>query len=121
VGFADLLPLVGATLGAVVVIAVALVHSVPAGLAAVAFFVVYQQVENHALQPVIQSRTVDLNPLAVLVAVLAGVELAGILGALLAIPVCAIVKIGAVDLRRGGNPPDAPMHAGRGDPSAAPP
>jgi predicted PurR-regulated permease PerM len=93
VAFADLLPLVGATLGAAVVIAVAFVHSPAVGIAAVVFFVVYQQLENHLLQPGIQARTVHLNPLAVFVAVLAGVELAGILGALLAIPVGAIVQI----------------------------
>jgi predicted PurR-regulated permease PerM len=99
VGFADLLPLVGATLGAAVVSIVAFVHSPAIGIAAVIFFVVYQQVENHLLQPVIQSRTVHLNPLAVLVSVLAGVELAGMLGALLAIPACAIVGIVIRELR----------------------
>ena len=51
------------------------------------FFVVYQQLENHLLQPVIFSRTVKLNPLTVIVAILVVVELAGMLGALLAIPV----------------------------------
>jgi predicted PurR-regulated permease PerM len=55
--------------------------------------VLYQQLENHVLQPVILSRTVKLNPLAVLVAILVGVELAGILGALLAIPVAGIVQV----------------------------
>ncbi len=98
VGFADLIPLVGATLGALVVVIVAFVHSPTAGIAAIVFFVVYQQLENHVLQPAIQARTVHLNPLAVLVSVLAGVELAGILGALLAIPACGVIQVVLRDL-----------------------
>ena len=70
----------------------------------VIFFVVYQQLENHLLQPLIFARTVKLNPLAVLVAILVGVELAGILGALLAIPVAGIIQVVLRDVwdhRRG--------------------
>src|SRR4051812_34404665 len=93
VGFADLIPLIGATLGAVVVIIVALIHSVPAGIAAVAFFIVYQQFENHVLQVTIMSRTVSLNPLIVLMSVLFGVELFGLLGALLAIPIAGMIQV----------------------------
>jgi predicted PurR-regulated permease PerM len=93
VAFADLIPLVGATLGAVPTVAVAFLHSVPAGIAAVIFFVAYQQFENHVLQVTIMSRTVDLNPLAVLVAVLIGVELFGVIGALLAIPVAGVIQV----------------------------
>ncbi|MDP9387220.1 MAG: AI-2E family transporter, partial [Actinomycetota bacterium] len=104
VAFADLIPLVGATLGAIPAIAVAFLHSTPAGIATVVFFVVYQQFENHVLQVTIMARTVDLNPLVVLVAVLVGVELTGILGALLAIPVAGIIQVLARDIydeRRG--------------------
>jgi predicted PurR-regulated permease PerM len=93
VAFADLIPLVGATLGAVPTVAVAFLHSVPAGIAAVIFFVAYQQFENHVQQVTIMSRTVDLNPLAVLVAVLIGVELFGVIGALLAIPVAGVIQV----------------------------
>ena len=87
VGFADLIPLIGATLGAIVAIAVAALHSLPAALVVLVFFVVYQQAENHLLQPVIVSRTVQLSALMVTIAILLGVELLGFLGALLAIPV----------------------------------
>ena len=59
VALADLIPLVGATLGAIVAIAVAALHSLPAALVVLVFFVVYQQAENHLLQPVIMSRTVQ--------------------------------------------------------------
>jgi predicted PurR-regulated permease PerM len=109
VALTDLLPLVGATLGAIVGTALAFLHSVPAGLITIAFFVIYQQVENHVLQPVVMSRTVQLNPLTVLVSVLLGIDLAGILGALLAIPVAGIIQVLVRDLydnRRGRLKPE---------------
>jgi predicted PurR-regulated permease PerM len=104
VGLADLVPLVGATLGAVVASLVAFTESTTAGIIVVIFFIVYQQLENHLLQPVIFARTVKLNPLTVLIAILIAVELAGILGALLAIPIAGILQIIARDVwdvRRG--------------------
>ncbi len=72
---------------------VAFLHSVPAGIIVVVFFIVYQQLENHFLQPVIYGRTVQLSPLAVLISVLVGAELAGILGALAAIPVAGALQV----------------------------
>ena len=98
VGLADLIPLVGATLGAVAGVIAAFTHSVTAGIIVIVFFVIYQQLENHLLQPLIFARTVQLNPLTVLLAILVGVELAGILGALLAIPVAGIIQIVARDI-----------------------
>ncbi|PKW05284.1 Predicted PurR-regulated permease PerM [Streptomyces sp. 1222.5] len=111
VALADLIPLVGATLGAVVASVAALVHSLPAGIGAIVFFVVYQQVENHLLQPVILSRTVKLNPLTVLLAILIAVEVAGILGALLAIPVAGMIQVVLRDIwaHRDGRPFRLPM------------
>jgi predicted PurR-regulated permease PerM len=93
VAIVDLIPLIGATLGAVVAAAAAFLQSLPVGIAVVVFFIVYQQLENHLLQPVIYARTVKLNPLAVVLAILIAVELAGILGALIAIPVAAMIQI----------------------------
>jgi predicted PurR-regulated permease PerM len=93
VAFADLIPMVGATLGAIPTIAVAFLHSTPAGIATIIFYVVYQQFENHVLQVSIMSRTVALNPLAVLVSELIGVDLFGFLGALLAIPVAGVIQV----------------------------
>jgi predicted PurR-regulated permease PerM len=101
VGFADLIPLVGATLGAVVAIVVAALHSLVAAIVVLAFFILYQQFENHVLQPVIMSRTVQLSALTVLVSILIGVELLGFLGALLAIPVAGIVHVIGRDLYDG--------------------
>ena len=62
VGLADLVPLVGATIGGAVAILAGFLHSVSAGIAVLVFFVVYQQLENHLLQPLIFARTVELNP-----------------------------------------------------------
>jgi predicted PurR-regulated permease PerM len=98
VGISDLIPLVGATLGAVVAGLAAFLYSVPAGIIVVIFFVVYQQLENHLLQPLIFSRTVKLDPLTVLIAILVAVELAGLLGALLAIPIAGMIQIILRDL-----------------------
>lgn len=110
----DLIPLAGATIAGIVVAIVAFLHSIPAGIVVVSFFIVYQQIENHFLQPVIYGRTVQLSPLAVLVAVLIGAELAGILGALAAIPVAGAIQVVVRDqlaARRGvivAPGPDAP-------------
>lgn len=115
VAFLDLIPLAGATIAGVVVGVVAFVHSVPAGVIAVVFFVVYQQVENHFLQPVIYGRTVQLSPLAVIVSVLVGAELAGILGALAAIPVAGAIQVVLRDQlahRRGARPALVPRPPG---------
>lgn len=93
VGFADLIPLIGATLGAVPTVLLAFTHSTTAGIGMIIVYVVYQQFENHVIQVAIMSRTVRLSPLAVLVALLAGVQLFGLLGALLAIPVAGILQV----------------------------
>ncbi|HKN90624.1 MAG TPA: AI-2E family transporter [Acidimicrobiia bacterium] len=98
VGFADLLPLVGATIGAIPTIAIAFLHSTGSGIAVLIMYIVYQQIENHLLQPVVMSRTVKLNPLGVLLSALIGVELAGFVGALLAIPFAGAIQVVIRDL-----------------------
>ncbi|HKN93838.1 MAG TPA: AI-2E family transporter [Thermoleophilaceae bacterium] len=115
--FLDLIPLVGATIGGVGIGIVAAISNFPTALIVWAiYFIVYQQIENNILQPVIYRRTVALHPLVVLVAVLIGGSQLGVLGALLAIPVAAGVQIIVKDLwnaRRGriavetGPPPPA--------------
>jgi predicted PurR-regulated permease PerM len=93
-GFLDLIPLVGATLGGILIAIVAAFVDFPTAVIFwVLAFVIYQQIENNLLQPFIYGRTVRLHPLTVLVAVLIGATLLGILGALLAIPVAAAVQI----------------------------
>ncbi len=100
VALLDLIPLAGATIAAIIIATVAFLHTIVAGIVVVVFFVIYQQVENHVLQPVVYGRTVQLSPLAVLISVLIGAELAGILGALAAIPVAGAIQVLIVDFLR---------------------
>jgi predicted PurR-regulated permease PerM len=100
VGVADLIPLVGATLGAIPAIIVAFLHSTTAGIVVVVFFIVYQQFENHVLQPAVYGKTIRLNPFLVLLAVLIGVELLGFVGALLALPVAGVIQEIVADVMR---------------------
>jgi len=110
VGLADLMPLVGATIGGVVAVVAGFIHSTTAGIVVLAFFLLYQQLENHLLQPLIFRRTVQLNPLTVIVAILIGVELLGVLGALLAIPVASMIQVILRDVwdHRRGRPKNEP-------------
>jgi predicted PurR-regulated permease PerM len=105
VAFADLIPLVGATLGAVVVIIAALFVSPTVGIIAVVFFALYQQFENSVLQVVVMARTVKVNPLTVLLSVLLGVDLFGFVGALLAVPVAGVISVVAHEIWRHRNDP----------------
>jgi predicted PurR-regulated permease PerM len=98
VAFADLIPLVGATMGAIPPVIVAFLNSTTTGVITVIFYVIYQQFENQVLQVAIMSKAVALKPLIVLASVLLGVELFGLLGALLAIPAAGIIRVVAFDL-----------------------
>ena len=94
VGFADLIPLVGATLAAVLVGIVTVFADFPIDTIIWAIWaIVYQQLENTVIQPQIQRRAVDLHPFRVLVSVLFGSTLFGVAGALLAIPAAASAQI----------------------------
>src|SRR4051794_5002168 len=89
-----LIPLIGSAIGATPIAVVGGLTWFPAGLIIwVAAFVLYQQVESHVLGPYVYKRTMKLHPLLAIVAVLAGASLLGILGALLAIPIAAMVQI----------------------------
>ena len=100
VAILDLVPLVGATVALVVCGVAALSEGVVQCVVVVVVLLVYQQVENHVLLPVVYGRTVDLSPLAVLVALLVGAEIAGVLGALAAIPVAGSLSVIAGELVR---------------------
>ena len=94
VAILDLIPLAGATIAAIIVCSIGFLHSlVAAGIVLIVFFIVYQQIENHVLQPLVYSRTVRLSPLAILISVLVGAEIAGVLGALAAIPVAGTIQV----------------------------
>jgi predicted PurR-regulated permease PerM len=100
VAILDLVPLVGATVALAVCGVAALSEGVVQCMIVVVILLVYQQIENHVLLPVVYGRTVDLSPLAVLVALLIGAEIAGILGALAAIPVAGSISVVAGELVR---------------------
>ncbi|MDQ3911449.1 MAG: AI-2E family transporter [Actinomycetota bacterium] len=89
----DLIPLIGATIGALIVTIVGFFVSPVTGVILLVYFVVYQQLENNVLQPLVYGRQVHLHPIVVFLAAVAGAELLGILGALLAIPVAEIIRI----------------------------
>ena len=93
VAIADLIPTIGATLGAIVVIPVSFFHSPTAGWASVVFYVAYQQLENYIIVPRVMKKSVDISPAAVIVSVLIGGSLAGFAGALLALPIAAVIKV----------------------------
>lgn len=93
VGLFDLLPLIGATLAAVIVLFFCIFQSTTTTVIMLIFFLVYQQIENQVLQPMIYSKTVQISPLVVFLAALIGASLAGLVGALIAIPVAASAKI----------------------------
>ncbi len=97
----DLVPLVGATLGAVLVGVITLFNDFPTvTIIWVVWSIVYQQVENSIIQPRIQARAVQVHPFVVLVSVLFGSTLFGVLGALLAIPIAAAIEISIVEYSR---------------------
>jgi predicted PurR-regulated permease PerM len=94
VSFFDLIPLAGATIAAVVVTTVAVLDAGwTVGLIVLGWFVVYQQLENHLLYPLVYSRTVELSPLVILIAVLIGASVAGVIGALGAIPIAGTIQV----------------------------
>jgi predicted PurR-regulated permease PerM len=101
VGLLDPIPFLGAILASAIV-AVVLVASEGWLIAAIflIIFAIYQQVENHVFYPLVYGQTVELSPLAVLIAVLVGGELAGIVGALAAIPIAGAINVAATEVVR---------------------
>jgi predicted PurR-regulated permease PerM len=92
VAFTSLIPQVGATLGAVVAVLTTLSDSLTKAIAAMVFFLIYQQIENYVIAPRVFAHTVSLSPLAAFVSVLVGAGLAGLVGAIFALPVAAMLK-----------------------------
>jgi predicted PurR-regulated permease PerM len=100
VGFTTIIPLVGAVIGAIPAVAVAFVHSTPAGIATIVILATYQQIENRTFARRLMARTVALTPLAAVISVLVGFDLLGILGVLLAIPAAGVINVVIRDLWR---------------------
>lgn len=110
--FLDLIPLVGATIGGLVIGIVTAFHDFPtATIVWVVVLLVYQQVENNVLQPVVYRRTVDVSPLLTIISILIGSTLLGVLGALVAIPVAAGLQIAIRELWAAREPPIAIVEA----------
>jgi predicted PurR-regulated permease PerM len=117
--FFDLVPLVGATIAAILVGLVTVFVNFPtATIVWVIWAVVYQQIENNVIQPQIQKRALDIHPFVVLVSVLFGSALFGVAGALLAIPVAASAQIAVLEWWRFTHPQTA---AALDPPGATPP
>ena len=122
VALVDFLPMIGGALAGIPVVLFALTHSLSAGILTLVVFLVYTQVENHVLNPVIMSRTVRINPLLVLVAILVGASLGswiggffgGFVAALLAIPTAGAIQVIVKAIWRSTAPAPA-------DPGAAQP
>ncbi len=93
VAIADLIPGVGAMLGAVVCVIVALFSSVADGIAVAVYFVVYQRIENYLILPRIMGKAIDLSAPTVIITLLIGSSLAGLGGALIALPIVAALKV----------------------------
>jgi predicted PurR-regulated permease PerM len=93
-GVSSLIPLAGNVVAGTFISLVALITGgIWKGVAAAIYYIVYQQFENHVLGPIVYRKTVDINPLVVIVAVLFAAELAGIIGAIVAVPVAAVLQI----------------------------
>ncbi|MFF4192985.1 AI-2E family transporter [Nonomuraea sp. NPDC001831] len=93
VAVTDLIPLIGAFIGAGIATLVALFASLPVAIATLIFFVVYQQIENYLIAPKVMKSSVDVPAAATIVAALIGGALLGVVGALLAIPVAAAIQV----------------------------
>ncbi|HEX9999204.1 MAG TPA: AI-2E family transporter [Actinoplanes sp.] len=93
VAICDLIPQIGATLGAIIVSVVGLASSVTEGVVCLVFFVLYQQVENYLIYPNVMRRSVKVSDVAAVVAALLGVSLFGVVGALVAIPMVAAIQL----------------------------
>jgi predicted PurR-regulated permease PerM len=101
VALVDFLPIVGGLLAGVPTVLFAMLHSVPAGIITLVVFLIYTQIENHMLNPIVMGRTVKINPLLVLTSVLVGAEIGswiggfpgGFVGALLAVPIAGSIQV----------------------------
>lgn len=95
-----LIPLVGHTIGAIIVSLVALFHSPVSAVLILAYYILYQQIENYIIQPRIQANSTNMSPLLVFSSVIIGVSFGGLLGGLVAIPVAGCIRIALLDYLR---------------------
>lgn len=101
VGIFGLIPLIGASIAAVMVVSISLFESFAAAISMAVYFILYQQIENNAIQPYIQSKTMDMSPLLVFIAVIIGITTSGVIGAFVAIPIAGCIRVLALDYYHG--------------------
>ncbi len=89
----SLIPMFGATIAGIIVTILLAMNSIPAGVVFVVYFMIYQQIENNAIAPRIQSKKIELSPLAILTAVTIGLYMFGILGGIISIPIAGSLKV----------------------------
>ena len=107
-GLLDLIPQVGATVAAVILVGVALTVGTAEAIVMLVIQLVYQQLENYVIYPIVYRRAVELSGFTTIVAVLIAGSLLGVVGAILAVPFAAVIKI---VLREAGAPRRARMEA----------
>lgn len=103
-----LIPLVGHTIGAIIVTLVALFHSTSAAVIILIYYILYQQIENYLIQPRIQANSTNMSPLLVFMSVVVGVSFGGLFGGLIAIPVAGCLRIALLEYLRSHGIIDTP-------------
>jgi predicted PurR-regulated permease PerM len=103
-----LIPMVGHTIGAIIVTTVALFHSTSSAIIILAYYILYQQIENYLVQPRIQANSTNMSPLLVFLAVVVGVSFGGLFGALIAIPFAGCIRIVVLEYLRNQKSIDGP-------------
>ena len=93
VALLDVIPMIGATIGAIIVTAIGFATDPKIGIACLIFYLIYQQVENYVIYPKVMSRTVDVPGSVTVIAALIGAALLGVIGALLAVPTAAALLL----------------------------
>lgn len=103
-----LIPLVGHTFGAIIVTTMALFQSTSAAIIILAYYILYQQLENYLIQPRIQANSTNMSPLLVFMSVVVGVSFGGLFGGLLAIPVAGCLRIALLEYLHSSDILDTP-------------
>jgi predicted PurR-regulated permease PerM len=98
--FCGLIPMIGHTIGAIIVTLVALFHSTSAAVIILLYYILYQQIENYLIQPRIQANSTNMSPLLVFMSVIIGVSFGGLFGGLVAIPVAGCLRIAVLEYLR---------------------
>ncbi|HEX4905527.1 MAG TPA: AI-2E family transporter, partial [Acidimicrobiales bacterium] len=119
----DLVPQIGGAVGGIPFVLLGFTHSATTGIICAVFFVLYLQFENNILSPLVVGKSVDLSPPATMTAALVGVSAAGVVGALVAVPLLGAAKAVIVELRKGNLESGGPVddHAKDSGPGSSPP